>query len=194
MEATWSSCWTVTSTCPGVWESVCLWTLPAGFTTCTARASSTGTSPPRYSVLVLLLALRWPVSHFYFHGERWNSPSPLRCWVIQKIESVIVSPCPHVFWWPPFCAELSGPLWKRHIHCCGGRLWPGWKDPWLQVSVTRRPVLSLSQPPRKNYVDKAWCHSDVIQPENTVSCSAATRLGSFFKSSDAKCLFIPALL
>lgn len=182
MEATWSSCWTVTSTCPGVWESVCLWTLPAGFTTCTARASSTGTSPPRYSVLVLLHALRWPVSHFCFHGEHWNSPSSLRCWVIQKIETVIMSPCLHVFWWPHSVQNCL-------VRCENGTFTavvgdfglaekiPDYRSVWWDVPS------SLSQPPWKNYIDKAWCHSDVIQPENAVSCSAATRLGSFCKGS-----------
>lgn len=142
MEGTWSSCWTVTSTCHGAWESICLWTLLAGFTTCTARASSTETLPPRYRVLMLLhvtLALWWHASHFYFHGKHWNSPSSLRCWVIQKSETAIMSLCVLI---NLFLAELPGPLWKWHIHCCGGRLWPGWKDPWLQVSLMKCSVLS----------------------------------------------------
>lgn len=62
----------------------------------------------------------------------FNGPSSIRCRAIQRIETVIMSPF----------AELSGPLWKQHVHGCGGRLWPGWKDPWLQVSVVKRCVLS----------------------------------------------------
>lgn len=46
-EGIWSSCWTATSTCRGASGSVCLLILPAGCSTCTAKASSTETSPPR---------------------------------------------------------------------------------------------------------------------------------------------------
>lgn len=47
MGVTWSSCWTVKSTCPGLSGWTCPWILREGCSTCTARASSTGISLPR---------------------------------------------------------------------------------------------------------------------------------------------------
>lgn len=45
---TWSSCWAATCTCRGACVSAWLWTSPEDCSTCTAKASSTGTSPPRW--------------------------------------------------------------------------------------------------------------------------------------------------
>lgn len=39
-------------------------------------------------------------------------------------------------------AELSGSLWKWHVHCCGGRLWPGRENTRLQVSPST-PISSV---------------------------------------------------
>ncbi|KAM9335285.1 dual specificity testis-specific protein kinase 1 isoform 2-T2 [Symphorus nematophorus] len=44
---TWSSCWAATCTCRGACGSAWPWTSPGDCSTCTAKASSTGTSPPR---------------------------------------------------------------------------------------------------------------------------------------------------
>lgn len=45
---TWSSCWAAMCTCRGASASAWLWTSLEGWSTCTAKASSTGTSPPRW--------------------------------------------------------------------------------------------------------------------------------------------------
>lgn len=158
------------STCHGAWESACLWTLLAGCTTCTARASSTETSPPRYRVSMLL-----HLKHIYSHAEHWNSPPSSRCWVIEKMETVIM------------CSDKPFPcrtVWSA-VKTAHSLLW--WATlAWLKRSPitgqwdeTLRPVSAI--PSWKNYTDQAWCHSDVIQPEDTVSCTAATRLVSFLR-------------
>lgn len=149
MGETWSSCWTVTSTSHGAWESACLWTSPAGFTTCTARASSTETSPPRYRMLMLLRFQQSFIYTMLSDTGNWNCDHVSLC---RTVWSAVKTACSRLWW-----ATLA---WLKRSLITG------------QCGETLHPL--SAKPLWKDRTAEAWCHSDVIQPENTVLAAQPT--------------------
>lgn len=86
----------------------------------------------------------------------------LRWWHISFYSSL--------FSWLFSCAELSGTLWERHIHCSGGRLRTGREDPWLQVSVVR-PYILLQQTLHESTIEGLMSFSD-LKKMLSLSCTA----------------------
>ncbi|XP_051660575.1 dual specificity testis-specific protein kinase 1 isoform X2 [Manacus candei] len=197
MVGTWNSCWTALCPSPGPRASSWPATLPVAYTTCTPRASSTATSPPRTA----WCAARPMATQLWWVTSAWRRRSPPTVRAARR--SRWPSWAPRTGWHPRYCVGRSTMRRSMCLHTASSCARPSlvcqltpttcpalrilvWMSPlsalWWE-STAQRPSSSwlftaaMEPTSRPSFLEITQCLESILQHQLGTECAGATFFG-----------------